>query len=91
MPAYDPGCGNPGGGIEGPRRSFNRAVLLAFAEDFGKHGKEVIEKTRKEHPAAYLKLACLLIPRDMRIEHLSLPKTPSAGVTAATESEHDCG
>ena len=22
---------------------------------------------------------------------LSLPKTPVAGVTAATESEHDCG
>jgi len=26
-----------------------------------------------------------------RIFSLSLPKTPSAGVTAASESEHDCG
>src|SRR5262245_46332158 len=61
--------GNPGGSLEATRRSFNKDFLLALAADFKKHGAAAIEKVRKQHPAAYLKVCAHLMPRELQVEH----------------------
>ena len=61
--------GNPGGSLEGTRRSFNKDFLLALAADFKKHGAAAIEKVRKQQPAAYMKICALLVPSEMKVEH----------------------
>jgi hypothetical protein len=61
--------GNPGGSLEGTRRSFNKDFLLTLAADFKKHGAAAIEKVRKQQPAAYMKICALLVPREMKVEH----------------------
>ena len=37
--------------------------------DFRKHGEKAIARVRRDHPAAYLKVLALLIPRDIKVEH----------------------
>ena len=72
---FAPGwSGNPGGSLEATRRSFNKDFLLALAADFKKHGAAAIEKVRKTHPAAYMKICALLVPREMQIERSSTIK-----------------
>jgi hypothetical protein len=67
---FAPGwSGNPGGSLEGTRRSFNKDFLLALAADFKQHGASAIAKVRKQQPAAYMKICALLVPREMQIEH----------------------
>ena len=66
--------------MEVTRRSFNKDFLLALAADFKKHGAAAIEKVRKQHPAAYMKICALLVPREMKLEH-------SGGVKAMTDEE----
>jgi hypothetical protein len=66
--------------LEVTRRSFNKDFLLALAADFKKHGAAAIEKVRKQHPAAYMKICALLVPREMKLEH-------SGGVKAMTDEE----
>ena len=67
---FAPGwSGNPGGSLEGTRRSFNKDFLLTLAADFKKHGAAAIEKVRKQQPAAYMKICALLVPREMKVEH----------------------
>src|SRR5262249_37268214 len=78
---FAPGwSGNPGGSLEATRRSFNKDFLLALAADFKKHGAAAIEKVRKQHPAAYMKICALLVPREMKLEH-------SGGIKAMTDEQ----
>ena len=78
---FAPGwSGNPGGSLEATRRSFNKDFLLALAADFKKHGAAAIEKVRKTQPAAYMKICALLVPREMKVEHVG-------GVKAMTEEQ----
>jgi hypothetical protein len=58
----------------------NKAFLEALAEDFRKGGAEAIARVRKEHPAAYMKICAMLVPREMKLEH-------SGGVKAMTDEE----
>ena len=48
----------------GGRENF----INAFAQDFEQHGATVIEKVRKERPQDYLKVAAVLLPKQMEIE-----------------------
>ena len=66
--------------MEATRRSFNKDFLLALAADFKRHGSEAIAKVRKQHPAAYLKVCALLVPREMKVE-------PSGGIKAMTDEQ----
>ena len=78
---FAPGwSGNPGGSLEGTRRSFNKDFLLALATDFKQHGASAIAKVRKQQPAAYVKICALLVPREMRVEH-------TGGVKAMTDEQ----
>jgi hypothetical protein len=57
-----------------------RAARLACAEG----GAAAIEKVRKQHPAAYMKICALLVPREMKLEH-------SGGVKAMTDEQLERG
>jgi hypothetical protein len=47
--------GNPGGSPEATRRAFNKHFLTDLAQDWQQHGREVLERVRRESPASYLK------------------------------------
>jgi hypothetical protein len=71
--------GKPGPGR--PRGSRNRHTenfLSAFADDFERHGAEVIERVRVERPDVYLRVAADLLPRN-----LDVSTTLDIGVDAA--------
>ena len=61
--------GNPGGRVRGSRNTLSEAVVCAFLRDFREHGQRAIAKVRRTQPAAYLKLAVLLVPREHKVEH----------------------
>jgi hypothetical protein len=44
-------------------------VICALLRDFSKHGEKAIAKVRRTHPAAYLKICVLLVPRENKVEH----------------------
>jgi hypothetical protein len=78
---FAPGSsGNPGGSVESSRRSLNRAFLLDFAEHWKVHGRKALDKAAKDQPAAYIKIAALLVPRQMEVEH-------KAGVKGLTDEQ----
>jgi hypothetical protein len=45
------------------------SFLEALAEDFRQGGAEAIAKVRTEHPAAYIKILALLVPKELKVEH----------------------
>jgi hypothetical protein len=58
--------GNPGR-PRGSRNKLGEAFIAALAEDFEKHGVEVIERVRIEKPEAYIKVIAMLMPKDMNV------------------------
>jgi hypothetical protein len=63
------GAGNPAGRKPGSRNRLSEAVICALLRDFSKHGEKAIAKVRRTHPAAYLKICALLVPRENKVEH----------------------
>jgi hypothetical protein len=61
--------GNPAGRTRGSRNALSEAVVCAFLRDFREHGQHAIAKVRRTQPAAYCKLAVLLVPREHKVEH----------------------
>ena len=57
--------GNPNGRPKGSRNRLTDSVLKRIAEDFAKHGSEVLERVRTEEPATYLKFIISLLPREL--------------------------
>jgi Ni,Fe-hydrogenase maturation factor len=55
--------------LEGSRRAFSADFIRTLADDFRLHGRQAIEKVRKQQPAAYMKICALLVPREMKVEH----------------------
>jgi len=49
------------------RNRLGKAFLARMRADFQKHGIAVIERVRKERPAAYLELIARLMPQQMEI------------------------
>ena len=46
---------------------MGEAFIAALAEDFEKHGVEVIERVRIEKPEAYIKVIASLLPKDLNL------------------------
>jgi hypothetical protein len=46
---------------------LGEAFIAALAEDFEKHGVEVIERVRIEKPEAYIKVIASLLPKDLNL------------------------
>jgi DNA polymerase III delta subunit len=63
--------------LEGSRRAFSADFIRTLADDFRLHGRQAIEKVRKQQPAAYMKICALLVPREMKIEHSNAIKAMS--------------
>jgi hypothetical protein len=61
--------GNARGTLEGSRRAFSVDFIRTLADDFRLHGRQAIEKVRKQQPAAYMKICALLVPREMKVQH----------------------
>src|SRR5262245_53664063 len=59
-----------GGRRRGSRNRLGEEFLRALAEDFDRHGAEVIERVRVEKPEAYLKVVASLLPKDLNL-HVS--------------------
>src|SRR5262249_24873861 len=80
---FAPGwSGNPGGSLEGTRRSLNKDFLLAFSDHFKREGPKVIAKVARQQPAAYLKALVMLVPKEMKVEHQD-------GIKAMTDEQLD--
>ena len=52
---------------KGARDRLSAALLTKFADDFEKHGEGVIAKVRENEPAAYLRIASTIIPKELEM------------------------
>jgi hypothetical protein len=66
--------GNPHGNRHHSRHLLNQEFIQALLRHFREHGKKAIEKVAREQPAAYMKILALLVPREMKIEHIDRVK-----------------
>jgi hypothetical protein len=48
---------------------LNGEFIAALLRDFRQGGPKAIERVRRTHPAAYLKILALLCPREHKVEH----------------------
>jgi hypothetical protein len=72
---FKPGVsGNPLGNRHHSRHLLNQEFIQALLLHFRQHGKKAIEKVAREHPASYLKILALLVPREHKVEHRNLIK-----------------
>lgn len=70
---FKPGeSGNPAGRPKGARSKFAQEFVFAFAEDFARHGSDVIEKVRIEDPSTYLRTACAILPKVIELDDETL-------------------
>ena len=60
--------GNPRGKPPGSRNRFSSMFIHAMTTDFELHGVRVIERVRKSHPAVYLKVCAMLMPRELHVQ-----------------------
>jgi hypothetical protein len=68
MPWHHGQSGNPGGLSKGSRRRLTDTFIRALARDWKAHGEAVIQRVRKDNPAAYFMGMLSLVPKDVSIE-----------------------
>ena len=69
-PRWRPGeSGNVAGRKPGSRNRLSEEIISSFLRDWRKHGDKALEKVRRTQPAAYCKLAVLLVPKEHKVEH----------------------
>jgi hypothetical protein len=61
------GVGNPRG-VNGARNRLTTDLLQALAEDFAIGGAAAIKIMRIEEPAAYVKVLCSILPKELFVE-----------------------
>ena len=61
--------GNVAGRKPGSRNRLSEEIISSFLRDWRKHGDKALEKVRRTQPAAYCKLAVLLVPKEHKVEH----------------------
>jgi hypothetical protein len=59
---------NPVGRPIGSRSKFSEAIVSDFLADWHQHGTDVLEQVRKKDPATYLRVASVLVPKEMKVE-----------------------
>lgn len=87
--------GNPLGRRKGSRNKISQAFVDEMCASFEEHGRDTIERVRKQHPVEYLKIAAGLIPKsfdpkpDAPLEELSDPQIEFVGrvLRALVEAE----
>jgi hypothetical protein len=71
---------HPGGDAARARKTLNSATIAEMYRAFRDGGREAIDRVMQEQPAVFLKLLCLLIPRESEITH-------SAGVKQMSDEK----
>jgi hypothetical protein len=67
MPAWQPGQGgNPAGRPPGSRSKFSEAMVSDFL-DWHEHGTDVLARVRATEPATYLRVAAVLVPKELNV------------------------
>jgi hypothetical protein len=62
------GVGNPGRAKQkGARDRMTAAFLTALADDFDKHGVQVVKKVRTDDPSTYLRVFANMVPKELEI------------------------
>ena len=66
-------------------------MICALLRDFSKHGEKAIAQVRHRHPAAYLKILALLVPKEMKLEHSDgvIKAMTDEALDAALEALHE--
>ena len=59
---------NSSGNKHHSRHLLNQEFIQALLLHFRNEGKRAIERVAREHPASYVKILALLVPREMKIE-----------------------
>lgn len=59
--------GNPNGRPKGMRNKFSERFIKDFYDDWEQHGAEALTACRKKDPAAYVRAAVSLIPKELNI------------------------
>ena len=52
----------------GTRSKFSEAFVTDFMADWKEHGPAVLEQVRKNDPSTYIRVAAILVPKEMRVE-----------------------
>lgn len=66
---WQPGkSGNPKGRAKGSRHKFSECFMKDFLADWEMAGAGAIQRVRLEEPAAYLRVAASLIPKELNIK-----------------------
>jgi len=84
--------GNSGKGFSAPgsvdlfraRKTLNLLTIEAMTDAFRKGGREAITKVMKNAPAQFLKMAVLLVPRELEVTH-------SGGVKGMSDEQLERG
>lgn len=63
-----PGVSGSGGRPKGSRNRLGEAFLAALADDFDKHGENVIQTVRLEDPTAYLRVCASILPKELTVK-----------------------
>ncbi|HXF55645.1 MAG TPA: DUF5681 domain-containing protein [Hyphomicrobiaceae bacterium] len=56
--------GNPAGRPKGSRNIICEKFLRLYAEDFERHGPQVLAEMRQHNPTAYMRIAVDLMPKE---------------------------
>jgi hypothetical protein len=59
--------GNPAGRKPGSRQKFSEALVGDFIADWHEHGPAVLARVRATEQATYLRVASVLVPRDVNV------------------------
>ncbi len=66
--SWKPGqSGNPAGRPKGTKDAINKAFLEDVTEDWRDHGREALERARKDKPAEYVRMVAGLLPKDQNL------------------------
>ena len=58
---------NPRGRPIGSRAKFSEAMVSDFLADWHEHGTDVLARVRATEPATYLRVASVLVPKEMNV------------------------
>ncbi len=87
---FRPGqSGNPHGRPKGSRNRLASAFVEALASDFEEHGRDVIATVRQRHPAAYLRIASGLLPKELSILDETAPDRREDGLDMSVLTEDE--